>query len=345
MKRKGFLSMALIFITLMLSSCQKTDASAFVPPKAGLVVYTCLAEELYSPIIKEFSERTGMFVRIETGTSRQLLSLLTETSGISACDIVFGIDIEALEQHKQLWLPYESPNAAFISEGFRSSDNTFTTFSTLPLVIMYNTNVVTYRELPTGWSSLLEPRWKGRIAFATPTDSDLYASALIAASRACPQISDFPKLLAENLNYQTLEQLSDVNQGIMSGQYSLGVTLEESAQVLLSNGADIDYIYPSEGTMAISDGTAIVNGSANPEAAKDFIDFTISKDAQQILVTSLNRRTIREDVSPPAGLTSLSQLPLITYDLTEIPEERDLMNEYWNQLIESGPSQERRALP
>ena len=48
---------------------------------------------------------------------------------------------------------------------------------------LYNTNVVTYRELPTGWDSLLEPRWKGRVAVPDPLKSDMAASVLTEAAK------------------------------------------------------------------------------------------------------------------------------------------------------------------
>ena len=85
------------------------------------------------------------------------------------------------EQTKEHWQVYKSPEAAFITDSFQCEDNRWTSFSALPLVIMYNTNVVTYRELPVGWNSLLEPRWKGRIAFVDPRRSDVYSAALVTA--------------------------------------------------------------------------------------------------------------------------------------------------------------------
>lgn len=42
---------------------------------------------------------------------------------------------------------------------------------------------MTYRELPTGWDSLLEPRWKGRVAVPDPLKSDMAASVLTEAAK------------------------------------------------------------------------------------------------------------------------------------------------------------------
>lgn len=81
-----------------------------------------------------------------------------------------------------------------------------------------------------------------------------------------------PGTVYGNLEYGTLNSMQEVNAGILDGRYSLGVTMEESAQALLSEGADVDYIYPQEGTTALPDGTAIVKGCSNPDAARQFLD-------------------------------------------------------------------------
>lgn len=70
------------------------------------------------------------------------------------------------------------------------------------------------------------------------------------------------KKLAENLDFQTLQSLNQVNEGILDGRYSVGVTSEEAAQALRVDGADVDYIYPEEGTVVVVDGTAIRRGCA-----------------------------------------------------------------------------------
>lgn len=337
---------SLILITAVLCTCFFTGActgsapDVRTPPETDLMIYTSQEEEVYAPIIKEFSERTGMTVQVKTGTSEQLITLLTDQKGNTDCDIIFGVTIETLESRKALWKPYESPESLHIPERFRSADHSWTSFSTLPLVIMYNTKVVTYREIPTGWSSLLEPRWKGRVAFADPENSDIYAYAMMAAVQSYPEHDTYLKRFLDNLNYRVLDQISEVNSGVSTGLYSLGVTLEESAQILLNDGADIDYIYPEEGTIAISDGTAMVNGCPHSEAAGQFIDFTISRDVQRILVSHMNRRSVRDDITPLTGLTHIRQLPLADYALAQVPtEQADLLNQ-WRKILDHA---ERRA--
>lgn len=332
-KRKFTFSILCLFCTSVLSSCQSGPETAPMPVVPDLVLYTAQEEEIYEPIIKEFEERTNLMVKVERGSSEEMTGRLEDEEERPDWDVVFGVGIETLEQSKEHWQVYKSPEAAFITESFQCEDNRWTSFSALPLVIMYNTNVVTYRELPVGWNSLLEPRWKGRIAFMDPRRSDVYSAALVTAVHTWGKRGDYLEQFMENLEYGTLNSMQEVNAGILDGRYSLGVTMEESAQALLSEGADVDYIYPQEGTTALPDGTAIVKGCSNPDAARQFLDFTVSRDTQRILVSDLNRRSVRSDVPPLPGLSPIGRLPLIEMDLEELTREKKDVLARWNGIL------------
>lgn len=332
-KRKFTFSILCLFCTSVLSSCQSGPETAPMPAVPDLVLYTAQEEEIYEPIIKEFEERTNLMVKVERGSSEEMTGRLEYEEERPDWDVVFGVGIETLEQSKEHWQVYKSPEAAFITESFQCEDNRWTSFSALPLVIMYNTNVVTYRELPVGWNSLLEPRWKGRIAFVDPRRSDVYSAALVTAVHTWEKRGDYLEQFMENLEYGTLNSMQEVNAGILDGRYSLGVTMEESAQALLSEGADVDYIYPQEGTTALPDGTAIVKGCSNPDAARQFLDFTVSRDTQRILVSDLNRRSVRSDVPPLPGLSPIGRLPLIEMDLEELTREKKDVLARWNGIL------------
>ena len=332
-KRKFTFSILCLFCTSVLSSCQSGPETAPMPAVPDLVLYTAQEEEIYEPIIKEFEERTNLMVKVERGSSEEMTGRLEDEEERPDWDVVFGVGIETLEQSKEHWQVYKSPEAAFITESFQCEDNRWTSFSALPLVIMYNTNVVTYRELPVGWNSLLEPRWKGRIAFMDPRRSDVYSAALVPAVHTWGKRGDYLEQFMENLEYGTLNSMQEVNAGILDGRYSLGVTMEESAQALLSEGADVDYIYPQEGTTALPDGTAIVKGCSNPDAARQYQDFTVSRDTQRILVSDLNRRSVRSDVPPLPGLSPIGRLPLIEMDLEELTREKKDVLARWNGIL------------
>lgn len=322
----------LIGFVLLLSSCTRETGSILQP---DLVIYTALEEAVYKPVIKEFEERTGYLISVQHGSSRELKESFGASGGKGKqdLDLIFGVGAETLEELKEYLLPYESSQEVWIDDLYRSADDTWTGFSSLPLVIMYNTNVVTYRELPQGFMSLLEPRWKGRIAFLDPEISDTYSNALVTAVHACGDETQYLKRFMENIDYETLSGPDQVNAGIVDGRYSLGVTLEESAQALRLSGADVDYVYPCEGTSALPDGTAILKGCRRQRAAEEFLDFTISLDVQRILVSDMNRRSVRTDVPPLFGLAPISDLDLVTMDVKMLSREKAAVMAKWDAIL------------
>ena len=335
----------------VMTGCEKKTQEAPILAQADLVIYAVQEPSVYEPVIKEFEERTNLVVDVCVGTTEELKQMLCkeqtdnqiqesyqEQQKTLDWDLVFGAGVETLEQFSDQWLPCQNPQTESIIQEFASPDQTWTSFSALPLVIMYNTNVVTYRELPVGWESLLEPRWKGRVAFVDPEVSGIGGFALAAAHITGPDQEDYVKKLAENLDFQTLQSLNQVNEGILDGRYSVGVTSEETAQALRVDGADVDYIYPEEGTVVVVDGTAIRRGCAHEEAAKQFLEFTISRDAQEILVSDLNRRSVRRDVAPLEGLVPMAKLPIISAGLKELSSEKEEALTEWKQVMEGGGS-------
>ena len=52
-----------------------------MPEENKLVVYTSHKEEVYAPIIKEFEERTGIWVELHTGGTSELLEEIAEGNG------------------------------------------------------------------------------------------------------------------------------------------------------------------------------------------------------------------------------------------------------------------------
>lgn len=343
----GLLSAAVFAVPL--TGCVAGSSGALLPWRTAeeggdtaaaqgydLIICTAQDEVFYGPVVKEFEERTNLRVMVQVLAPEQLLAGADkgEKKETADWDVVFGVGVDTLELLKENLLPYESPEEASVMPAFRCPEHTWTGFSSQPLVIMYNTNVVTYRELPVGWKSLLEPRWKGRVAFVDPNQSDVYASALAVAAYACSEKEDYLSRLAENLNYNIQTDSARVNTGIAAGRYSVGVTVEESAQALRLEGADIDYIYPEEGTIALLDGTAIRKDCAHLKAAREFVDFTVSKDVQRILVSNLKRRSVRRDVAPCVGLDPIERLPVIEMDTEALSEKKSDVLKQWNQIME-----------
>ena len=313
---KRLLCLALMVLLLLSGCAQGTDVSAFAPgEEERLVIYTSHKEEVYGPIIKEFQQRTGIWVEVVTGGSGELLERIAmeAVGGQPACDLMFGGGVESLAAYEDCFEPCTPEGVENLRGVGLSEEGLWTPFSSLPLVLIYNTRLVSEGEL-TGWADLLDPRWKGRIAFADPTVSgSSYTAALTLFS--CIEGDDWDILaaLVDNLDGGALPDSGDVVESVRSGSRYIGVTLEETA--LKQRSPELGIVYPAEGTSAVPDGCALIKGAKHAENARAFLDFVLGRDVQELLVSDLHRRSVRTDVHAPEDLPSEAELGIIDYDV------------------------------
>ena len=68
-----------------------------VSEEKRLTVYTSHKQEVYAPIIKEFEERTGIWVEVVPGGTTELLERIREEGEKGSCDVMFGGGVESYE--------------------------------------------------------------------------------------------------------------------------------------------------------------------------------------------------------------------------------------------------------
>jgi ABC-type Fe3+ transport system substrate-binding protein len=297
-----------------------------------LVVYTSHKEEVYGPIIKEFEERTGIWVTVVAGGTNELLEQIALEEDYPICDVMFGGGVENLEAYKDYFMPYTCSEWKEIAKPYVSSNRCWTPFSSLPIVFVYNNKLVYESAAPTGWKDLLGDRWKGKIAFADPNTSGSSYTALATMMQILDQdnMQTLRKFI-QALDGKVLSGSGDVIDAVVKGTRLVGITLEETAMKRIAAGADITMIYPSEGTSAVPDGCAIIKNTRNEENAKQFIEFIISKDVQQYIVDEFDRRSVRSDIKD--SKEPFENLNVIDFDISKASIKQNEVLEQWSELI------------
>lgn len=341
MKRR--ISIILIFC-LLLSGCgagglERGDeaASAYrIPESEKLVIYTSHKEEVYGPIVKEFEERTGIYVEVKQGATLGLFDEIVANAGNETCDVIFGGGIENYVAYQDYLDAYRVSGEDAIDERYRTPNHKWTAFSVLPIVFIYNNKLVYPVGAPRTWEELRTSRWKGKVAFADPATSGSSYTALCTMIQAeggeTDQVmSDFSEVLAGHISDSSGEVLDEVN----SGERLVGITLEETARKRISQGADLSVIYPAEGTSAVPDGTAIVQGAPHRENARRFLDFTVSEDVQRLLSDTFFRQSVRSDIRSEKDTdTKEDEMKLLDYDIVWAAECKDEILGKWETLQE-----------
>ena len=329
---KRYLRNFLLIFTILvfISGCSNAPQPSYAPAETDqLTIYTSHKKEVWWPIVQEFEARTGIWVQVVEGGTNELLEKLSQEKNAPQCDVMFGGGVESLEASGALFAPYESAADRDILPQYQTEAQLWTPFSSLPLVLIYNPKLITPNQV-TGWESLLKPSLRGKIAFADPAVSGSSFTALATMLQALPGERDtILQTFAENLAGKQLSSSGDVLSAVAQGEAWVGVTLEETASRRIAAGDQMVMVYPSEGTSCVPDGCALIQGGPHPENAKAFIDFTVSRDVQQLLGDRFCRRPVRGDLEAGTTLPSLSKLNQIAYDIPWASSQRDSLLMSW----------------
>mgnify|MGYP003482245931 CR=1 FL=1 len=90
-----------LLAALFLSACQKTERTTEYTPDESmrLTIYTSHKEEVYMPIVREFEERTGIWVDVITGGTNELLERIESQQDNVEADVMFGGGVESLKAY------------------------------------------------------------------------------------------------------------------------------------------------------------------------------------------------------------------------------------------------------
>lgn len=321
------LLLAFCLLLPLLTGCGPSASPARFAPaeEERLVIYTSHAEEVYGPIVKEFEDRTGVWVQVETGGAGTLLDRIEAEAATPSCDLLFGGGVDSIQACASLFEPYVSPLAEEIQPPFRCEEGTWTAFSSLPVVLIYNP-VLVRSNPPESWASLLDPAWRGKIAFAGPAASSSAYTALATLLQALPgEDQELLEAFIRNLDGQVLEASSQVVDAVADGTSYIGVISEDMALRAVQAGRDVALLFPEEGTCSTPDGMAVVSGCAHEDNARRFIDFALSEDVQRRVAEHCLRRPVRIGFEQEG-------FPVLDYDAAWAGQQRAELLSRWRTL-------------
>ena len=342
-KRKDILLLFLCIsiFALLLSSCgRRTEVEILKAPAEDkrLLIYTSHKEELWKPIVKEFEERTGIWVEVVSGGTNLLLEEIAEKKGEVDADLFFGGGVESLNAFSDYFIPYEAKGIEEVEPQFRSATDVWTPFSALPVVLIYNEKLLLPEELGS-WKDVLAPKYKGKIAMANPAYSASAFTGLLSFEKAVQEETDstedsdrdkeiLPRI-AKQLEGKEYADSGEVPEAVADGSKLVGITLEETALKYMAKGENIGIVYPKEGTTVVPDAGAILKGAKHLENAQKFLDFSISKDCQDILQKRFHRRAVLTSMAGE-GEPSLLEIKRLSYDVSKISAERNRVLTDWS---------------
>lgn len=144
---------------------------------------------------------------------------------------------------------------------------------------------------------------------------------------------DYVKDLYTNVDGKISSSSSNVYRAVADGEMAVGLSYEDPVAKLISDGANVEIVYPEEGVVFLPASAAIIKGAQNRENAERFIDFIVSQEIQNVLSTTTTNRPVREDVETNDSMKPFGEINTIQEDMDYVSENREQIVDRYNEIF------------
>ena len=303
-------------------------AAAAVPAMAAdhVVLYSANDDTVNKLVAAGFKKETGITVNVVSTGSGVLFRRIASEQSNPQADVVWGVSAALLKQNVKFFQPYAVKGREAVPADYRDPNNLWIGTNLQVVVIDQNTKSIDAAAGPKTWQDLLDPKWKGKIAYTDPANSGFsYAAATGLLTYWGDNDAAWNKLSSLIANTKVLNRSTLVFDGNGSGEYPLGISPEYAGYLWAHNGAPVKVTYPSEGTVALAEGAAVLKGAPQADAGKALVDYLASKPTQEMLLKATFRRPARQDIdlsTMPGGMPALSTIKVLPYNDVKWDEAR-----------------------
>ena len=295
-----------------------------------VIVYTSVDDVFARPVAEEFTNTTGILVRLVTDTeetkSTGLLNRLLAEKQRPQADVFWSGDPvrAAILKRNEVATPYISAAATGLPPEFSDPEGFWTGFSTRARVLIYNTDLINEAEAPNSIFDLVDPRFKGSACMANPLfgTTSMHAAALFSVLGEEGATEFFDGFLTNG--GRVLSSNGEVRRRVSSGEFALGITDTDDANVARLEGSPIAVVFPDHegmGTLLVPNCAVLINGAPHPEAARKFIDFLLSPETERALAHSEAAQIpLRPGVSAPEGMVAREEIRPMNVDYGDVAE-------------------------
>ncbi len=299
-KKSIFLLAIILLCSGLFAGCGSNDNKAAAPATGGkkLIIYTSMKESLISGIVEGFKKKNpGIDVDYQSAGAGKLMAKIAaeRQSGRILADIIWTSEVPDFYNMKKEGILEQYKTSVFkeVLNPFEDYDGYFTAARLGTLGIAINTDKI--KTPPAQWSDLLKPEYKGAFGIADPA---LSGTSYMSVA-----------LLEKQFGWEFFEKLhgnqarigkgsGQVVDDTASGELAASLAVDYITNDKIEKGAHIALYYPPELLLAPSP-VAIFKGSSNLDAAKKFVDYLLSQEAQT-LIAGEGTLPVRSDVKSPA---------------------------------------------
>lgn len=267
---------ALAFATALGAASAQADS---------ITVYTSYEEdEIAAFLARAKQDLPDLDVNVLRLSSGDLHARILAEASNPQHDVIWGWAVTSLIDPRigELIEPYQPANIDRIPAQFRDPDGKWFAVTGYMAAFCVNDEVLAAKNLPmpSSWADLLDPVYKGEVVMPNPASS----------GTGYLMIASIIQMMGEEKGWQYLKDLdANIAQYIKSGsrpcnaasegEFAVGASFALRAIKNIAEGYPITMVIPSEGAGNELEANALMASSKNKDAAKKFLDWTISDGA------------------------------------------------------------------
>lgn len=306
-------------IKLMFAACALTFFATSNAMANSLTLYSALEEEeiaIYLKAAKEALPDIDINV-LRLSTGKLGARLLAEADNPQA-DVVWGWAVTAMMDPQVLALlePTKIVGTEVLAPEFRDPKDRW--FAQLGYMGAFCVNTDRLKKkgltMPTSWADLQAPGFKGEVVMPDPNSSGTGYLHVNAVLQSLGLDKGWKQLEAVDPNMaQYTSSGSKPCKAARVGEYTVGISLAFTAIQSIKDGYPLAMVFPKGGVGYELEASGVLSSSKNKTAAKQFLDWTMSKEALTIFSEHKALVTV-----PGAGTSAFAKEAGLPSDVSKV---------------------------
>ena len=288
-----------------------------------MTIYAGRSSNLVESLIDSFAERTGIDVKVKFAGGTAIVSTIVEEGDNTPADVVFMSEPGSLGflASRGFLAPLPEDLLFKVAPRFRDGRGYWVGTSGRARTVVYNVaKVDPETDLPGSMDGFTDPIWMGRIGWAprnTPFQAFVTAFRIMRGEHAARAWlkgvqANEPMEYPSNTTTVAAVASGEVDVGFVNHYYVERFLQEEGPDF----GARNYFIRGGDpGALILVAGVGTLAGSENKRAAALFIEYLLSKEAQQYVAEQTREYPLAAGVPAPDGLPPLASLEPPELDL------------------------------
>lgn len=315
------------------ATAAETEAAAEL--EDSLIIYTTHSESMLEVIADAFTEKTGVEVEF-INLKGELADRVRSEKENPQADIMFGGDTATymLLQEEGCYEPTQPSWAGEVADLYKEADGHWYGTYRTPMVLFYNSEMMTAEEAPTDWADLTEEAYAEKIVTRDSLSSSMRSTICsLVAYNTANESEDAAWSYVEGLSKNTknfYNSGSMMFQAVGKGEAAISMAVIND---VLTNKNDnempLEMVIPESGAVVITDCIAAIKNAPHPNAAAAFVEFVGGEEGQLLTANEFNRMPVLESVLAECPDWMQTEFSVLDVDWTEISKNQSAWLEKW----------------